>query len=85
MYFYKPTKDERADQPPPGMVANNEYVLEVGLHLLLNVAISHLLVTMNLLGQARLFWLPTPAELNYLMYPIPQIDGYHALRLKKDR
>lgn len=31
VHFYKPTKDERANQPPSGMIAVNKVVLEAGL------------------------------------------------------
>lgn len=43
VHFYVPQDDERADQPPPRMIAINEYVLEVGLRFPLQSAISHLL------------------------------------------
>lgn len=48
VHFYKPQEDERADQPPKGMIAVNEQVLEAGLKFPLHPAITHLLVAWNL-------------------------------------
>lgn len=47
MHFYVPQKNERADQPPTGMIAINEPMLEVELQFLLCTAISYLLMAWN--------------------------------------
>lgn len=44
LHFYAPQNDERANQPPMGMIAINEPILEARLRFLLHPAISHLLV-----------------------------------------
>lgn len=40
---------------------------------------------MTILGPIVLFWLLTLAEINYLMTPIIQADGYNAVRLREDQ
>lgn len=36
---------------------------------------SYISATMTLLGQAKLFRLPTPVKINYWMYPITYVGG----------